>query len=193
MNPYYQRDHYYRAAQAIGVHPILDPEGKNASGQIIEQNPHELAECCAWLKDRQVERYLEIGLGSGGLMRFMDEVYGMEMLYGADIREVPTPARAQVYTGDTHKLSFREWCKPLPRLDLVWIDADHRYESVCIDYSAAFLMRPRFMAFHDICGLRDCEGAAEFWRQIKNIYPGNCVEFIHTDHPTRAGIGIWAL
>jgi hypothetical protein len=44
------------------------------------------------------------------------------------------------------------------------------------------------MAFHDILGLRNCEGVNKFWNEIKTSY--EYIEFIDSDLSIASGIGI---
>lgn len=75
--------------------------------------------------------------------------------------------------------------------DLVIIDGDHTYDAVKADY-AAYGPLGRIVMFHDIAGLRDCEGVARLWEEISRTKKGNLragFQEVIAEGPYRAGIG----
>ncbi len=142
--------------EQLGVHPAL---GSMGSGWGIEQNPHELATFLNALPP--IKRVLEIGTGyRAGFARFMAQVMGWRVVtvdinnYGHSIEGV------EFMVIGNHRPELHE------TVDLVFIDGDHTYNSVWADYEHYRRYASKVIAFHDIAGLRNCDGAAKFWRNI---------------------------
>jgi hypothetical protein len=178
---------YHAGICRRGILPAIDP--RYPGPYTIEQNPRELAEFCEFIQSQNIRAYLEVGTSTGGLLNFFAEVFRWDV-FGVDLRlPVKAPANAGLFIGSTRSEGFREFLNLLPKLDLVWIDADHSYESVKADAEACLRLSPRFMVFHDICGLRACEGSARHWAETKAQHYGKTVEFV-ADDETRVGIGV---
>jgi hypothetical protein len=73
----------------------------------------------------------------------------------------------------------------------VLLDADHSYDGVKDQHVFYAPYATKVLAFHDIAGLRDCEGVAEYWDEVacagKTLKPGY-YEII-ADSDQRGGIG----
>jgi hypothetical protein len=145
-----------------GVHPQLGPVGR---GYNIEQNPHELATFLVRMQELGVQSVLEIGTGyKAGLARFLAHEMGWRVTtvdindYGHQIEGV----QFVIYLPDM-PINFIETIDPP---DLVFIDGNHSYESVRHDYETYSPLATKAVAFHDIAGLRECEGAQKFWHQL---------------------------
>jgi hypothetical protein len=111
---------------------------------------------------------------------------------------------AQMVLGDVAKPSVVETIRKLAPFDAIFIDADHRYESVQRDFLAFNDLAP-IVAFHDIAsgGVQHHGMTADverFWRELRKhvaeLHAGGAsrgaefFEFVHK-HPTRPmGIGV---
>jgi hypothetical protein len=165
--------------EQLGVHPLLGNEGE---GWWIEQNPQELSEFLNVLPD--IKTALEIGTGfKAGFARFMSQVMGWQVTtfdingYGHSLPGVAIIVADTLVTDE--------------KFDLVFIDGDHHYESVKRDYEAFSESATKVIAFHDIAGLRDCEGVAKLWKEVayKNgKHRKGCYEAI-AEGNQRSGIG----
>lgn len=144
--------------EECGVHPILGPTG---NGWNIEQNPLELAVFLNANPD--VKTVLEIGTGPhAGLSRFLHEVMGWQ------VTSIDINGPYNRIPGVTLILSTSEAAYPQVKdecYDLVIIDADHHYEACKRDYEL-YAPLGKVVMMHDINGLRDCEGARQFWQEI---------------------------
>lgn len=162
-----------------GVHAEFGDAGE---GWGIEQNPHELATFLVRMQELGVQSVLEIGTGyKGGLSRFLAHDMGWT------VTSVDINAYHHIFPG----VSYIVGKNPVitGKFDLVFIDGDHSYESVVSDYEVYFDNAEKVVAFHDICGLRDCEGSEDFWFQFKKANTWNKTFEAIADEKTRSGIG----
>jgi hypothetical protein len=157
--------------------------------QAMFQNPLELASLCLFLQDKPIHKYLEVGAGRGVLMHFMREVMGYEVR-GVE-KEAWEPLavnRAYIFRGDSRApevLARVDECAPY---DLVFIDADHSYESARADLAAYRGYASRYVALHDIAyGLEP--GVERLWQEL----PGEKTAFVDPDPVRRLGIGLLVL
>lgn len=178
-----------------GILPALVPGKPWAGGYAIEQSDRELAEFCLWLGSFSIRSYVELGVSSGGLFRFMQETFNFEKALGIDLRVPPSlklPPSARIVVGDLRNPESIQELRGL-KADLVFVDADHSYDSIVRDTKTALGLTQKVIAFHDVAGLRECEGAKKHWSEVKEgkHIPMDlreaCVEFIHPENPV--GIG----
>ncbi len=156
-----------------GVHPEFGDAGE---GWGIEQNPHELATFLVQMQELGVQSVLEIGTGyKGGLSRFLAHDMGW------DVTSVDINAYHHVFEG-VHYAVGKDVTFP-ESFDLVFIDGDHRYDYVKYDYGFYGCGILKVIAFHDIAGLRDCEGVKRFWHELN----ANKHEIVATEK--QSGIG----
>lgn len=156
--------------------------GKDQSGG-IEQNPNELAEFVQFIQDNHIRTYLEIGCAQGHLLRFMRDEVGLQV-QGITLDKRETHEGLPIIYG---KSQDKNIIKKIKHFDLIFVDGDHSLEAVEADWRN-YLPKCRYMAFHDICGLRDCEGVQELWFLIKDLYPSWTFKDMNKNH--RSGIGV---
>jgi protein-L-isoaspartate O-methyltransferase len=169
--------------ESLGVHDQLGPTGK---GWGIEHNPHELATFLADLPE--IRTVLEIGTGyKAGLARLMTEHFGWDVTTIDVNHPVVAAPLARQIIGKSIDVTGKAYGK----YDLVIIDGDHSYDAVKQD-AKLYASMGKIVAYHDIAGLRACEGAAQYWKEISKTKSGRmrkhhkeCV----ADGDTRAGIG----
>lgn len=163
-----------------GVHTVFGPYGE---GWFIEQNADELAQFLVAMQELGVESVLEIGSGwKAGLSRFLHDDMGWQVV-SVDVQDYG------------HAFDGIEFLTPDLRVDgqfdLVIIDADHSYKGVKADHKTWGGHATKVIAFHDICGLRDCEGVKQYWDEI--AYEGRDLKLgyyeIAADTNERSGIG----
>lgn len=169
----------------LGVHPVLGDEGQ---GFWIEQSPYELATFIEAVQPLGIQTVLEVGTGwKSGLARFMAAVLGWKV-DSVDIHEPTYRDPLVTYHITPHRPAFDHL------FDLVIIDADHTYESVKADYEWYKAFAAKVILFHDIAGLRGCEGAAQFWKHLAAPYKDGLLEhgyhvIFDPNAPSRCGIG----
>ena len=170
--------------EILGVHEQLGPDGQ---GYGIEHNPHELAKfLCSLPPD--IHTVLEIGTGyRAGLARFMTEYLGWDVTtVDINVPQIPAVLARQVIGRSEDVVG-----KVYGKYDLVIIDADHSYDAVKLD-SNLYRNMGQIVMFHDIAGLRRCEGSARYWKEISRGENGRLLKGYHevmADGNQAAGIG----
>jgi len=186
-------EQYAAEAKRRGILPALcPPDCDYAGGDCIEQNPNELGAFMAWVQQFEIKSYLEIGVSSGGLACYVADMLKPERIYGADLRFPRLFASGMDFFQGSSQFNpwFDIWLEHVGTVDLVMIDADHSYDAVKADAASAAKLKPKIMAFHDICGLRECDGVKRFWDTVIRDTKAGLVEFfIDADNPCRSGIG----
>lgn len=166
-----------------GVHDVFGDYGE---GWYIEQSPFELAHFLVAMQELGVASVLEIGTGwRAGLARFLTNDMGWRVVSMDKNQPVASVPNVQFLMGRSEIL------RPLfdgQSFDLVIIDADHSYEAVKRDSEMYVPLADKAVMFHDIAGLRDCEGAARYWSELKSALPNAAYEII-AEGDMRGGIG----
>ena len=176
-----------------GVHQALGVAGE---GMGIEQNADELAHFLVAMQELGVRSILKIGSDwTAGLERFLAYDMGWHVMsvdtrgYGhnlPDIEFVTTEDGRPFFgtimvAGQEKHITF----------NLVLIDADATYDAVTVDHNCYHEYARSVVAFHDIAGLRDCEGRQQYWREI--AYEGDTLKPNHYEliakGEQRAGLG----
>lgn len=166
------------------------------------QNPHELADFCAWIAAHEIRSFLEIGIWSGHLTCFLDQLFDFERLAVCDARMAETvgghsivvPAKTECFWGSSHSIEYMAWRQELGPVDLVLIDAEHTYDAVKQDFLLNQRYPQRYIAFHDIAGENPATaGSRRVWQELSGkkteiIYP---VAYSHPRIPMM-GFGIWS-
>lgn len=152
-------DELYALILQRGVHTVFGAAGE---GWFIEQNPDELALFLAQMQELGVGSVLEIGTGwKAGLARFLHDEMGWRVT-SIDIHDY-----GHHFDGITFvRLLGGMRADEFGLFDLVIIDGDHSYDAVTFDHAMWSPNATKAVMFHDIAGLRDCEGVARYWNGI---------------------------
>jgi len=169
------------------------------------QVPHELEQLIEAVQQIQPKNIMEIGTEGGGTFYAWCKIasglkISVDLPSGASGSGRFTDAEAlsertkklkalskdvHVITGDSHSLMIRQKVKDilaaeLTFLDFLFIDGDHSYSGVKLDYQhyKNFVRKGGLIAFHDIKDsefhrIRGCF-VADFWNELK----GNKREFV---------------
>lgn len=164
---------------------IIPGLGGNDNG-LIQQNPEELANFIVFINEIGIKKYLEIGTNVGATFDFMVEFVGLDG-WGID-NDKPKFQPDRIFVGNCNSDDAIKFAESHGPYDLVFIDADHHYESVKRDANNYIKMTKKIIAFHDICGLRTCEGAKKYWEEISVKYQTKKT-FISKDVDKMVGIG----
>jgi predicted O-methyltransferase YrrM len=178
------------------LHPALT--GKEVQPPWIEQNAEELNMLCNFIEEQKIMTYLEIGVAYGGLMQFMEKemklkVNGITPEIHSTHKELKILHGKSQDKSTLHTVSL--YVKDNGKFDLIFVDGNHDYEAVKADYEN-YKDKCRFMAFHDVKGMRDCPGVNKLWVEILSTLPPAAPFWFFEDltHPELAsGIGILKL
>lgn len=149
----------------------------------LEQNEYELIKLCEFIDNTGIKTYVEVGIAAGFLLKFMQNDMGLSV-FGITYEKRDTHIGIPVIYGKSQDLDI---IQKAPVADMYFIDGDHSYECVKQDYEN-YKHNCKYMAFHDILGLRSCDGVRILWEQLKNKY--KYWEFCNSDHNIASGIGI---
>jgi len=153
-----------------GVHPEFGEPGENFG---IEQNPRELATFLVRMQELGVASVLEIGTGyKGGLSRFLAQDMGWDVTT-VDVQNYGHAFEGVHYIVGAGKVGF------IHKFDLVFIDGDHSHDSVKTDYEVYGIYATKVIAFHDIAGLRSCEGVRNFWKKLTRTGYGATAQIVN--------------
>jgi hypothetical protein len=175
-------------------HCVFRKIGLRGSRLRIIQLPLELARFLVWMRDKQINRYLEIGTSTGGSWFLIDSyLRAANPDYRGSIGYDRTSKLrdADPYFSRFKDAEFRHQSSIDLNLkdeqyDLTYIDACHQEQWVWHDFLKV-KTHSRFVAFHDIV-LADGSTVSKFWQVAKNQYPS--WEFIDTSLPETCGIGV---
>lgn len=150
------------------------------------QYPNQFSKLLYFLKDRDIDSYLELGVRHGGtfilitelLMRYnsflishcVDVIPASEILhiYQTEFRKIPFYYH-QIDTHNTfifQRLEGRETLIPEIKFDLVFIDACHSYQCAKRDYFLALMLGAKYILFHDIVNIHT-KGSKMLWSEMK--------------------------
>jgi hypothetical protein len=166
------------------------------------QNRAELVRLCRFIEDHDVRSYLEIGVWTGQLVSALHRLFEFELVAACDHGwaercglSIRLPGPARFFRGDSDGEGFARWRADLGPIDLVLIDADHRYDAVKRDIAINHALPHRFLALHDITGARrQTTGVARAWNELRG---GETLEIVEPmvdlgGAPPLMGIGIWS-
>ncbi|PIQ25935.1 hypothetical protein COW36_03010 [bacterium (Candidatus Blackallbacteria) CG17_big_fil_post_rev_8_21_14_2_50_48_46] len=177
-------------------------EQRGAPPDCLLQNPLELADFCQWIAEHRIRSFLEIGIWTGRLTCFLQDLFQFEMIAVCDARmaeteaglKIQVPPQTQCFWGSSHSIEYMAWRNELGPVDLVLIDAEHSYEGVKQDFLINARYPQKYLAFHDIAGDNPwTAGSKRLWQEL----PGKKTEIIHPRAYAHQGIpmmgiGIWA-
>ena len=137
----------------------------NLSLEAIFQNPLELATLSYWIHAAGAENYLEVGVAAGGFMHYAQNVLGLTG-YGLDVMTPIMVTPERMFLGDCHSKEAVAWAEERAPYDMVFIDADHSYEAVSLDYKLYKDMASKLIVFHDIAHAT-LPGPRKLWNEIQ--------------------------
>ncbi|GEM_PF-2771151 len=179
------------------------------NGLMLQQVTEEYADYLTWLKTKNIKKYLEIGIGSGSSF-FINNIFikkSAELSIAVDnvsydcfgdqlrnindkfetLRSLNRSCTFKFYQGKSDDF-FRQNSE---KFDLIFIDADHGYDSVKSDYDHALraLSPNGYIIFHDIAN-EYYPGVIRLWKEITGS-GANVIEYVTKNN--YCGIGILSL
>jgi hypothetical protein len=185
----------------LGTEAIFAARGEALDDRIL-QNREELIGLCELIEREGVRSYLEIGVWTGRLVSALHRVFRFDLVAACDHGwaeqlgfEIRVPPETRIFRGDSGSEEFRRWRAELGQVDLVLIDADHRYHAVRRDFAINRAFPHRFLAFHDIRGARpQTAGVKRFWDELDEGFKHEIVrphQELGIDR-SLMGIGVWS-
>lgn len=177
---------YLRAILRAGVGCPAWP-GDNLRYRLY-QSPPELEALCGFIDGLGLRSYLEIGLGLGGTWRLLTEILGLSPSCGITLEDKlrAVPAGGKLCVADSSSAKALRFAKQHGPFDFIFVDGDHDHEAVLADFRR-YAPLGRYVGFHDITGLYNCEGSRTSWEVIAT--EAQVMDtFIDEDWPV--GIGI---
>ena len=168
----------------------------------ILQSREELIGLCELIERYDVRSYLEIGIWTGRLVSALHRIFRFDLVAACDHGwaeqlglAIQVPPETRFFRGESGSDGYRRWRADLGRVDLVLIDADHRYGAVQRDFAINRSFPHRFLAFHDIRGARpQTAGVRRFWDELDDGFKHEIVKphpELGLDHSIM-GIGVWS-
>jgi hypothetical protein len=157
------------------------------------QSKAEVVALCRFIEAERIRSYLEIGIWTGRLVRALHRVFAFSRVAACDHGwaeqcgfAISVPEDASFFRGESSSDAFVAWRRDLGPIDLVLIDANHRYDAVKRDFEINRAFPHRYLALHDITGgRRGTEGVARLWSELR----GHKTEIVEPG--SKMGIGIW--
>ena len=206
----------------IAAHPEFQSDGElvdfsmKAGRGMIEpmQKKQEIVEFLKFLRSRNIKAFMEIGTANGGTLFLLcralpQDAFGISLdLPGTVFREGYQSYKLPLYLSfargeqrlefiraDSHSPQTLESARALlggRKLDLLFIDGDHRYEGVRKDFEmySPLVRAGGIVAFHDIT-LNTDDGGCEvkkYWEEIKKSQKH--LEIIGSGPEGSYGIGV---
>lgn len=176
--------------ETVGI-PLVDA---------ILQNREELIALCEWMDQRQIRRYVEVGVWTGRMISALHRIFDFDLVAACDLgyaEDLGLPLRLPFGTrflrASSHSGEYVAWRRALGPVDLVFIDGDHSYEAVRADFEINRELPHRWLAFHDITGNDpNSEGSRRLWRELT----GDKYEILRPHRElgregSQMGIGLW--
>lgn len=176
----------------------------------------ELAAFLQIVIDLQPRSILEIGLCFGGVFRIWHKASAkLERLVGIELHPPEWMTRTNgendhltpggdclIIQADSQLIQTRDRVRQFcpDGIDLIFIDGDHRYEAVTLDFALYhdLVSDCGVIALHDICsdslqrcgikGGADSGGVPQFWKEIRGLYDWQ--ELILDESQDGYGIGV---
>jgi len=149
------------------------------------QYPNQLSKLLCFLRNKDIDSYLEIGVRWGGTFILVTELLRR---YNSHLRVIandiiPQSEILHIYQNDfeADKFSYIQMGsndpfflynignfepKPTPQIDCVFIDGNHQYWSAKEDYLRALHLGAKYIIFHDIVS-QSCVPTKILWKDLK--------------------------
>jgi len=188
-------------------YPKYMEQFRSPEGFRMCQFPCQLAPYLIWLSDKEIKRYMEVGVWMGGTFIFTVEYLNrftqIEHADAVDLefrstcplgkRWYPFKPHITLTKMNTKSASFSKYMRT-GKYDLVLIDGDHTAQGVRNDFNKVSNADVRYVGFHDICDHWN-PGVVAVWNELKcKCDDSHSHEFVEqykrSDKFTRFGLGI---
>lgn len=172
-------------------------------GYLVQQNGLELSLFLHFIKELQIENYLEIGVADGGFTRNLCDiinvrnVYQMDMglefhinphfhSYRQNLYNYRNSGKTRIYRGDSHDKNASKWLsEQRVKFDFIFIDGDHSYSGILQDTHLAmlYIKSNGYIAYHDHACVADVGKFIEELKQGKLTNLQYVAEFVDPSAP----------
>ena len=159
--------------EALGEQPKIVKD--NIGGLLIWQYPNQFSKYLSFLREQNINSYIEIGCRWGGSFVLTNEYLKMfnsiNKSVAVDVEDWPVVNycllnnEAQFIKMNSQSQEFINYIDN-NYFDLIFIDGDHSYNGVKNDYEVT-KNRGKIFVFHDIVS-DACPGVVQFWNELKN-------------------------
>jgi len=189
----------------IGGHKFFDGQRTH-----LMQSPWELADFIFELKKHEtntrhkLDSFLEVGFATGVNNSVINKFFNFKRIVGLDLFSGSGNADSLVgnmihknltlICGNTRSNYVIESAKKLGPYDLIFIDADHTYEGVKLDFKnyLPMLSEGGVIGFHDV-ECPDWPEINKFWNELESTNKYNMKKFVKKGFLLQYGIGILTL
>lgn len=153
------------------------------------QYPNQFSKLLTFLKNKEIDSYLEIGVRHGGTFIVMNELlmryypllesHCLDIIPASEILHLyQTKFREnqfwyhQIESGSPYlfeRIESGDNVIPNKKIDLIFIDACHSYQCIKRDYFTSLMFGPKYIMFHDIINT-NTKGARYAWNEIKRFH-----------------------
>lgn len=160
------------------VKEAIEVERTSGTSKIM-QYPSELTDFLCFMLEHNVKSFLEIGVKAGHLTLFLKKFMDFDNIYSCDINCPDDYAGHDMnfFHGSSHSDEYKKWRKGIGHIDMVLIDADHKYKPAKADYMRELTFPNKFIALHDISN----PGYPHLSKMWKKEVKGNKKQFINED------------
>jgi len=121
---------------------------QHGNGPKLEQHRREWAWFLRQVSD--VKSMLIIGSRFGGMEHHLRNVFAEMRLVSVDLDPDATNKTDCLVIGDSHNSEIQDLLRNRGPFDAVFIDGDHTYDGVKLDFEFACSLNPRYVFLHDI-------------------------------------------
>ncbi len=179
----------------------------DGSNSHLQQIPDELTELIFFLKNYEksknikLKKFLEIGFHAGYTNTILNKIFKFDEILGIDtfqefvdgnsLRANHRFKNLILVCGDSTSKRTISNTKKFAPFDLVLIDGNHNYEFVKKDFEnyQSMISQNSFIILHDIKS-KTFPGVSKFWNEISKSKQFRSKEFVCSDFPMKAGIGL---
>jgi cephalosporin hydroxylase len=141
------------------------------------QYPNQFSKYLKLLSKFKISSYLEIGCRWGGTFVITNEILKLKnknvKAFACDLIDKSNILNEYSNHSDFKFIQINSMHLDKENIqdqvDLIFIDGDHSYDGVKIDFERSLQYSPKYVVFHDIAS-DACQGVVMFWNEIKNNY-----------------------
>jgi hypothetical protein len=173
----------------------------------LMQSPWELTDFIFALKKHEtntgnkLNSFLEVGFAAGAINSIINKFFNFKNIVGLDLFSSSLNSanlignmfhkNLSLICGNTRSDYVKDIANKLGPYDLIFIDADHTYEGVKMDFNnyLPMLSAGGVIGFHDV-ECPDWTGINKFWNELESTNKYNMQKFVKKGFSLQYGIGM---